>query len=257
MRCIAGIIEAFRVACSTRRLVGVARRHVIVQLAIMTGSETGMIPGMPALFKNKTIGELDWDGTIVWQWGETRAGRRGAAASRLGPSSQRRHLGPCRSLSYSIPGFALPKQLDDAIYEVTPNGDIVWKWIAGDHLNEFGFTPEALAFVRQSDIPDYLHVNNMKAARTEPLVPRQRRALQSRHIVISSREANLTIIIDKKTGHVVWRLGPSYPARTLHQSAGRAAIAVAHRSGEAKIAIWSGWRTDVVEGETWRLKDLR
>jgi|307.fasta_scaffold150426_2 hypothetical protein len=40
-------------------LVGGARGHVIVQLAEMTGNETGMIPGMPRLFKNKTIGELD------------------------------------------------------------------------------------------------------------------------------------------------------------------------------------------------------
>ena len=55
-------------------LVGGARGHVMVQLADMTGSETGMIPGMPAIFKNKTIGELDWDGNVVWQWGETAPG---------------------------------------------------------------------------------------------------------------------------------------------------------------------------------------
>ena len=49
-------------------LVGGVRGHVMVQLADMTGSETGMIPGIPAIFKNKTIGEVDWDGNIVWQW---------------------------------------------------------------------------------------------------------------------------------------------------------------------------------------------
>jgi hypothetical protein len=55
-------------------LVGGARGHVMVQLADMTGSETGMIPGIQAIFKNKTIGELDWDGNIVWQWGESAPG---------------------------------------------------------------------------------------------------------------------------------------------------------------------------------------
>jgi len=55
-------------------LIDGVRGHVMVQLAEMTGSETGMIPGMPRLFKNKTIGELDWDGNIVWQWGETAPG---------------------------------------------------------------------------------------------------------------------------------------------------------------------------------------
>jgi hypothetical protein len=124
-----------------------ARGHVIVQLADMSGSETGMIPGIPAIFKNKTIGELDWDGNIVWQWGETAPGDAAQQHhdwARL-PNGDTLVLSV---LSYQIPGFALPKQLDDAIYEVAPNGEIVWKWIAGDHLDELGFTPEALALVR-------------------------------------------------------------------------------------------------------------
>ena len=120
-------------------LVGGVRGHVMVQLADMTGSETGMIPGIPAIFKNKTIGEVDWDGNIVWQWGETAPG--GAAQqhhdwARL-PNGNTLVLSV---LSYQISGFALRKQLDDAIYEVAPNGEIVWKWIAGDHLDELGFT---------------------------------------------------------------------------------------------------------------------
>ena len=114
-------------------------------------------------------------------------------------------------LSYHIPGFTLPKQLDDVIYEVAPKGDIVWKWIAGDHLEEFGFTPEALALVRKSEIPDYFHVNSMK-----PLGPNHwfrdgDARFNPDNIMISSREANFTIIIDKKTGQVVWELGPAYP----------------------------------------------
>jgi len=35
------------------------------------------------------------------------------------------------------------------------------------------------------------------------------------NIVLSSRDANFTVIIDKKTGHVVWRLGPTYTPRPL------------------------------------------
>ena len=41
-------------------------------------------------------------------------------------------------------------------------GEIVWKWLAGDHLDELDFTPDALELVRKSDHPDYLHVNNMR-----------------------------------------------------------------------------------------------
>jgi len=101
--------------------------------------------------------------------------------------------------------------LDDAVYEVTPKGDIVWRWLASDHLDEFGFTPEELALVKASRSPDYLHVNDMT-----PLGPnRWAEAGDARfdpdNILIDSRNANFIIIIDKKTGKVVWRLGPNFP----------------------------------------------
>ena len=67
-------------------LVGGARGHVMVQLADMTGSETGMIPGMPAIFKNKTIGELDWDGNVVWQWGDAAPGGGRHSNITIGPA---------------------------------------------------------------------------------------------------------------------------------------------------------------------------
>ena len=35
------------------------------------------------------------------------------------------------------------------------------------------------------------------------------------NVVIDSRNANFTAIIDKKTGKVVWALGPHYPANEL------------------------------------------
>jgi Arylsulfotransferase (ASST) len=192
------------------KLIDGARGHVLVQLADMTGSETGVIPGMPRLFKNKTIGELDWNGNIVWQWGETAPG--GAAQqhhdwARL-PNGNTLVLSV---LNHQIPGFTLPQQLDDVIYEVTPKGDIAWKWTAGDHLDEFGFTPEALALVRTSELPDYLHANAMSSLGPNHWFRDGDARFNPDNIMLSSREANFTIIIDKKTGHVSWRLSPTYP----------------------------------------------
>jgi hypothetical protein len=40
---------------------------------------TAGAPAGPEVFRNKTIGELDWDGRIVWQWGSQAPG--GAATS--------------------------------------------------------------------------------------------------------------------------------------------------------------------------------
>jgi hypothetical protein len=55
-------------------LIGGKRGHVILWLGIITDSQTGTIPGLPLGYKNKVLGELDWDGSIVWQWGDTAPG---------------------------------------------------------------------------------------------------------------------------------------------------------------------------------------
>ena len=33
---------------------------------------------------------------------------------------------------------------------MTRDGRIVWEWKAGDHLDEFGFTPEGFEYMRRS-----------------------------------------------------------------------------------------------------------
>jgi len=44
---------------------------------LLDPAATGGKPGQVALFRNKTIGELDWAGNVVWQWGSEAP--RGAA----------------------------------------------------------------------------------------------------------------------------------------------------------------------------------
>jgi hypothetical protein len=190
-------------------VTGGQRGHVMVQLLHMSGSDTGVIPGRPTVFSDKTFGELDWDGKIVWQWGEQAPG--GAARqhhdwSRL-PNSNTLVLA---NVNRALPGFTLPKLLDDAIYEVTPKGDIVWQWLAGDHLDEFGFTPSELALVRESAEQDYLHLNNMKVVGPNHWFRAGDKRFNPDNIIVSSRDANFTVIIDKETGLVAWRLGPHY-----------------------------------------------
>jgi hypothetical protein len=57
---------------------------------------------------------------------------------------------------------------DQGIYEVAPDGRIVWEWKAGDHLDEFGFTPDGFEYLRRSvarqpdNIWGYLEINSAK-----------------------------------------------------------------------------------------------
>jgi hypothetical protein len=187
---------------------GDAKGHVLLQLEDGVAPGTGAVPGA-AIFNNKAIGEVDWSGKVVWRWGDAAPGgeaRQHHDLRRL-PNGDTLVL---VNILHNIPGFTLPKMLDAAMYEVTPKGDIVWTWLASDHLQEFGFTPDELKLVRASRSADYLHFNDMA-----PLGANRFAATDSRfapdNIVADSRNANFIIIIDRKTGKVVWRIGPDFP----------------------------------------------
>jgi hypothetical protein len=183
--------------------------HVLVQLSTDERAGAGVVPNMPAEFRNRTIGELDWDGKTVWEWGEQAPG----GAARQHHDWYRLANGNTLILAnalHPIDGFKLPKILDDVIYEVTPDGKIAWQWAASDHIGEV-FSKEELALVHNPASPDYLHFNDMT-----PLGPNKWFDAGDKHfdpdnILIDSRNANFIAIIDRKTGKIVWQLGPDYP----------------------------------------------
>ena len=195
-------------------LTGGKRGQVIVQLSMMEENDPAMFKGLPFIFHNKSLGELDWSGKVVWQWG----------ANAPGGAAQQRHdwarLPNGNTLVLSVvarplQGFALPKLVDDAIYEVTPKGDIIWHWVAGDHLDEFGWTEEEQVLVRATKAINYLTINDMKPLGPNRWFSAGDASFNPDNIIIGSRQANIIAIIDKSTGKIVWRLGPDYPPSAL------------------------------------------
>jgi len=195
-------------------VTGGQRGHVLVQLSTTDAAGAGVVPNMPAEFRNKTIAELDWDGKVVWQWGEQAPG----GAARQHHDWYREANGNTLVLANSfhpIPGFKLPNVLDDVIYEVTKDGKVAWRWQASEHLDEIGFTPAQLALLRQVDTPDYLHVNNMTLVGPNKWFDAGDKRFAPDNILIDSRNANFIAIIDRKSGHIVWTLGPNFPTAKL------------------------------------------
>jgi hypothetical protein len=193
-------------------LVGGKRGHVLVTLASVNGAGTGLIPGQASYEIATKIGEVDWDGKIVWQWGGDKA--PGGAAQqhhdwRRLPNGNTLILA---NLLHFVPGFAQPKILDDVAYEIEPNGAIVWSWIASEHLNEFGYTPEELKLVWNAKTADYFHANNLAVLGPNRWFAAGDKRFNPDNVLIDFRNANLIIIIDKQTGKVVWSLGPQYRA---------------------------------------------
>lgn len=170
------------------------------------------------IYANRTIGQLSWTGEKLWEWGTEAPG--GAA--------RQNHDWELLANGNRLVLVAIPRVVaalgphtvgDQGIYEVTPDGRIVWEWKAGDHLDEFGFTTEGFDYLRRSvarqpdNIWGYLEINSAKTLgpnrwhRDDPDT-----VFAPDNILISARKANVIALIDKFTGAIIWRLGPDFDA---------------------------------------------
>jgi hypothetical protein len=192
-------------------LIGGQLGHVLVTLSTIEGRGTDLVPGQVTSRISKSIGELDWDGRTVWEFGSKAPdglARQHHDWGRL-PNGNTLVLS---NLLHTVKGFKQPRLLDDVLYEVNPAGEIVWKWVASDHVAEFGFSPEQLALLHNASTADYLHINNMKVVGPNHWFDEGDRRFAPDNILIDSRNANFIVIIDRHSGKIVWRLGPNYAA---------------------------------------------
>ena len=169
----------------------------------------------PDAFFNEVFLEMDWDGNVVWEWGDKAPGGK----ARQNHDHCRLANGNTLLISkreYAVASIHSEEFVDQPLYEVTPAGDIVWEWVAHEHLDELGIDKKRRELLFSKTLVRsraYLFVlNNL-----QPLGPNKwfdggDRRFHPDNIMIDSREANFVAIIEKSTGKVVWRLGPDYPA---------------------------------------------
>ena len=187
------------------------RGHVLVTLENAAGRGVDLVPGRVGPQVSKTIGELDWEGQVVWRFGDQAPG--GLAQqhhdwARL-PNG---HTLVLANLRHAVAGFRQPEILDDVAYEVDAGGAIAWRWVASEHLDELGFTAAQLALVRGADNADVLHINDLKPLGPNHWFDAGDTRFAPDNLIWCSRNANVIAIIDRRSGHVVWTLGPDYPA---------------------------------------------
>ncbi len=163
---------------------------------------------------NHAIGELDWNGKEVWR----RAGDKSIGNAHQHHEQERLANGNTLVLAnklHKVEGFKLDELIDDVIYEVDDSGKVVWRWLASEHLDEFGFTAEQLKLVRDTHLADYLHFNNARTLGANQWFDEGDARFHPDNIIVDSRQANFIAIIDKRTGKVVWNLGPNYATAEL------------------------------------------
>ncbi|MFB7873874.1 aryl-sulfate sulfotransferase [Nocardia sp. NPDC056064] len=175
--------------------------------------------GRGGIYANGTVGQLDWSGERVWEWGSRAPG--GAARQnhdwQLLPNGNRLLL---VTVPRVVAQLGIPATVgDQGLYEVAPDGEIVWQWLAGDHLDEFGFSAAGFEALRETAARDpedpwgYLEMNS-----ATPLGPNRWHdadpdsVFHPDNILVSFRKANVIALIDKGSGAVLWRLGPYFEA---------------------------------------------
>ena len=182
--------------------------------------------------------QRDFDGTVIWRFDRNE---QVATPEGVTISSLRQHHDWQRAdfpAGYYSPG-ALPavtgsKTLvlthtsridqsvsdvmleDDRIIEVTWEGEIVWEWVASEHIDELGFDVAARAAIRAA--PgfnearggfDWLHLNSATYLGPNQWFDGGDSRFNPDNIIISSRQASFIAIIDRG-GSLVWRLGPDF-----------------------------------------------
>ncbi|MEO8307037.1 MAG: aryl-sulfate sulfotransferase [Pseudomonadota bacterium] len=130
---------------------------------------------------------------------------------------------------------------DDRLLEYSPQGKLLWEWIAGEHADEFGFDAAARAAIRAGAGAgagpgpgpgegstgrgfDWLHINSAHYVGPNHWFDAGDMRFAPGNVIISSRQASFLAIIGRD-GKVVWRVGPDFsqsvPLRKIGQIVGQ------------------------------------
>ena len=184
--------------------------------------------------------QLNWDGEVVWKFDHTELvepdeegeparwmarqhhdwQREGSPVGYYAPDAEPL-VDRGRTLILAHKDVLKPEITDkllgdDYILEVTWDGDILWDWLASDHVDELGFSEEARNTIHrfpgqneERGTSDWLHINAMAYVGPNRWYDDGDERFHPDNVIWSSRNANIIAIIDR-TGAVVWRMGPDY-----------------------------------------------
>jgi hypothetical protein len=189
--------------------------------------------------ESRRLIQVDWDGKVVWAFDqgdrvtddkgvETAVARQhhdwqreGSPVGYFAPATlplvDRGRTLVLAHKNVTVPAISDKRLEDDRLIEVDWNGKILWDWLASDHVEELGFSPDARTALRSDPnwnearkSADWLHINAASYLGPNQWFDGGDRRFHPDNIMISSREANLIAIVERATGRIAWRMGPDY-----------------------------------------------
>jgi hypothetical protein len=164
----------------------------------------------PGIRRGTHVRELDWNGNTVWEWEvpETLGVGEEPGTVRLHHDVERLPNGNTLllcSFFIEVPTISPRRLLDDCILEVTPGGQIAWRWITHQHFEEFGFSQKARGLIRDAG-GDWAHANSLSVL---PENPHSGPALAKGNLLVSYRFINTVAVVGRPSGHVLAQAGPN------------------------------------------------
>ena len=137
--------------------------------------------------------EFDWDGNLVWEYQDEYMHHD---FQRLpnGNSMILRFISIPEKISSKIKGGIAGTEhagevWTDSFQEITPNGEVVWEWLAYEHLD-----PERFAICPLCKRVEWTHANTCFI-------------LPDGNILTCLQRTHDVVIISKETGDIIWRWG--------------------------------------------------
>ncbi len=185
--------------------------------------------------------QADWDGNIIWKYNKSQLikdtrkkavwmarqhhdyQREGNPVGYFAPGMNARHDGGSTIIlihrNLKNTQISDKMLLDDVIIEVTWDGKIIWEWICSDHFEEMGFSGDAknvlarnpnMVPVKHMKAGDWMHINSVSLLGSNKWHDKGDMRFHPENLILSGRQTNIIGIIEKKTGRIVWKLGPDY-----------------------------------------------
>jgi hypothetical protein len=185
--------------------------------------------------------QIDWDGNIVWKFNEYELIRDPGCKATWMARQHHDYQREGNPVGYYVPGMEplLDKGntlilchknvvnpiisdkllLDDTIIEVNWDGEIVWEWICSDHFDELGFSEEAKNTLyrlphpmknQSGEVGDWMHMNSISSLGPNKWYDQGDERFHPDNIICDGRSTNIIAIMSKKTGKIVWKVGPDY-----------------------------------------------
>jgi hypothetical protein len=139
--------------------------------------------------------------------------------------------------------------LSTYLYEITPDREVVWEWYSEEHIEEL----KRLAgteFPREN--PDWTHSNTVQVLPETPASRDPR--FKPGNVMVSHRNLDTAIVIERETGDIVWAWGPG----TMDRQHATILLDNGHMIcfDNGSNRKWSAvWELDLISGEiVWSYK---